>query len=140
MITSELIDPDEAGEVLNDPEVYDRIVDDYCPERIEWPSYCTYLGGYVDQDLASVSIVHETERGYQFHFQVLQEYRDHKQELLRQALEYYLPVCKSLWCEIPDLYPGVYKLAREFGFREVEVKPDHFLKNGQRYDCRVLEL
>lgn len=140
MITSELIDPEEAAEVLNDPEIYERIVDDSCPDHIEWPSYCTYLGGYVGHGLASVSIVHETERGYQFHFQVLRPYRAHKDELLRQALEYYLPVCKSLWCEIPDLYPQVLRLAKAFGFREVDVLPDHHLKDGQRYDSRILEL
>lgn len=137
MITSELIDPEEAANVLDEPEIFDRITDDTCPEAIEWPDTCTYYGGYVDGELASVSVVHETERGRQFHFQVLRPFREYKDELATQALDYFgVP----LWCEIPDLYPQVYKIARRFGFREVEVMKDHYLKNGERYDSRILEL
>lgn len=144
IITSELIDPEEAVSILTDPEVYDRIKDDEFPEepptdRNVWPPpESIYYGGFVDGELASVSIVHPTENGGQFHFQVLKPYREHKRELLRQALEYYRDW--NLWCEIPDLYPGVLKLAKEFGFREVEVLSDHYVKNGQRYDSRILEL
>lgn len=141
IITSELIDPEEASIVLEDPEVYERIRDDRCPTDpadMDWPRDATYLGGFVDAELASVSITHRTPRGDKFHFQVLKSYREHKRELLRQALEYYRGL--DLYCEVPDLYPQVYNLAIEFGFHEVEVLRDHYVKNGQRYDSRILEL
>lgn len=144
MITSELIDIEEAVSILTDPEVYERIRDDEFPEeppkdRNVWPPpESIYYGGFVDGELASVSIVHPMENGDQFHFQVLKPYREHKRELLRQALAYYSD--RKLWCEIPDPYSSVLKLAKEFGFREVEVRPGAHLKNGQRYDSRILEL
>lgn len=140
MITTELIDPEEASEVLDDPRIFEVITDDHCPDKIEWPSDCTYIGGYVNREIASVCIAHHTERGYQYHVQILPEYREHKDELLEQALEMALDMYGTLWCEIPDLYPNVLKVAKDFGFREVETLKDNYLKNGVLYDSRILEI
>lgn len=144
IVTTELVDPEEASEVINHPAIYDLLVDDTAHDRfqgrIELPDDAIYAGGFVDKELASVSIAHLTERGHQYHFQCLPEYREHKYELGQQGMELIVPMCENVWCEIPDLYPEVYHFARKFGFREVEILKDHYVKNGERYDSRIMEL
>lgn len=139
MISTEIIDPDEASEVLNDPWVYDRITDDHCPEKMkEYPSDAFYVGGYINHKLVAVSIVHLFELGYKFHYQVLKAYRKYARFLMDESLEIILPIFKKLYCEIPSCYPSVINFAKKSGFREIEVKDNSHLKNGQYFNCHLM--
>lgn len=141
MITTEIIDPEEASEVLNDPWIYDRITSDNSPNSVdEYPSDAFYVGGYVNRKLVAVSIVHLFEMGYKFHYQVLSAYRKYARFLLDEALDIILPIFKRLYCEIPSCYQSVINFARKSGFREVSVDKNAFLKNGHKYDRYLMVL
>lgn len=138
MITTEIIDPEEAAEVLNDPWVYDRITHDDSPASVdEYPSDAFYVGGYVNRRLVAVSIVHLFELGYKFHYQVLKAYIRYARFLLDEALQIILPIFKRLYCEIPSCYRSVINFARKSGFRPVEVRGS-FVKNGHAYDRHLM--
>jgi len=139
VITSRIISPKEAAKVLNDPEIYDRISNDNCPDTFdEYPDTALYIGGYVNGQLVSVSIIHETKIGYKFHYQVLKQHRKYAGKLLKQAIGPILQICESIYCEIPSLYRSVINFASKHGFEVVEIKNACYPKNGINYDVHVM--
>lgn len=132
MINIEYIEASQAEKVLLNPEIYDRISDDDCPLILELPEM-DYLGGFVDGELASVTIFHPFRDGMKIHFNVLKEYRSKADFLLDASMVYDCPI----YVEIPTLYPEVINYAKHHGFKEISRRFNTYRKNGKLYD-RVL--
>lgn len=136
MISARFCTSAEALTILKDPEIYDRITDDNCPTLQDFvlPDRVRvhYIGGYVGGTLAALSVIHHDNK---FHFMVLEPYRRHARELLKQSLSLW-PV--KVWCEIPACYRTVINFARRNGFVELGIIPKAHRKNGQIYDIHIM--
>ena len=131
---------EDAKKIILDDEVYDRISDDICPnkETLIFPENLLYIGGYVDDQIVSAAVVHGSEYGDMAHFQVLKDYR---LRYARELLEKTLKLCpRPLYAEFPSLYKPYMNFVKKLGFKEIEMKKNEFLKNGNVYDIHVLVL
>lgn len=120
--------------VILDKEIYDRIGDDNSPPREEFKIPIdggNFIGGYVDNKIASLFVVH----GKKMHFMVLKDFREHARELLQAS---FMLWPRDVYIEVPTLYRSVINFAKNFGFKEGDVKKNAHLKNGKLYDCQRL--
>ncbi len=124
----------EVDRVVYDPEIYDRISDDNSPplEAFQMVYLGTMITGYVNGEVASLFHVVSGK----LHYMVLKPYRRHARALLRQAFELYP---HPVWCSIPALYMEVINFALNFGFRRFAIEEKGHKKNGEFYDCHLLE-
>ena len=139
-LSIKVIDKNEAKKVLSDDDIYNRISDDTSPkkESITFPDGVNYLGGYLGSKLISVFITHGSEYGMMAHFQVLKPYRiKHARELADKFLKI---VPRPLYAEFPSLYKPYMNFVKKLGFKEIDMKENVYLKNGNYYDLYVLVL
>lgn len=136
MIELKLIDRVEAARVILDPEIYDRISNDKCPEYFELPDI-PYWGGYVNGELASLNIEGEFRDGIKIHFQVLKNYRKHARELLEISIK---DIDYPIYAEIPTCFQSTINFALKAGFRTIEIKPENYLKYGKLHDRYLMRL
>lgn len=131
----ETIDEEEIKSILLDDEIYDRITDDFCPDKEDYVLYkqAKFIGGYVDGKIVGLVIHHDRE----IHMQVLKQFRrEHKRDLLHQAIE--LIDDDRIYAEIPALFPSVIEFAKQEGFKEDKIIKDCYLKNGKTYDTHIM--
>ena len=126
---------EDAKEILTDDEIYERISDDKCPskEAISFPDI-NYIGVYLDEKIISLAMVYAGI----FHFQVLKPYRlKYAREALIRSVDMFR---KPLYVEIPSLHKTTINFSKKFGFKEIDMKNNSYLKNGNLYDMHVLVL
>ncbi len=133
MINLRQVTTQEAEKVLFDPEIYDRISDDLCPLTVDLPDI-DYWGGYIGDELASITIYHPFRDGLKIHFHVLKPYRSMARHLLDISLLYEGPI----YVEIPTKYQSVINFAKNAGFTEIERRFNSYCKNGKLYDKVLL--
>lgn len=118
--------------MIFDSEIFEKSKDDYAPD----PRLCDinsadlsaheFIGGYVEDEIASLFVVH---KGL-MHFSVLKKFRMLARELLSSSLEFW---GKPVAVEIPSLYRSVINFAINNGFVETHITEDCFVKNGKKY-------
>lgn len=136
MITVDYANNRDVDVLVYNPELSDRITDDYCPALKDFEMQyhnSVFIGGYIEGKIASLFIVHMDQT---MHFMVLPCYRMRARELLNESLKLW-PY--DVYCIIPVLYKPVINFARKMGFKEVARLPDDHLKNGVYYDSFKLE-
>lgn len=128
------ITKEQAAIVVKDPEIYDRIAKDACPnpDDFEMPDI-KYLGCYIDDNLAAVFMDVE-ERS---HFQVLKPYRKHAREIAKLFIDVHgYPVIG----EVPTLYMSYINFLKKLGFELLSIAKSNYTKNGVKYDTHRLIL
>ena len=127
----------EIKSVLCHPVIYDCISDDNCPtsDKFEPPMGAQYIAGYVDNDIIGLMIYHRVTEGLKCHIQVLPEYRKlYSREFAQMALKFGEAKNATIFSEIPVCYPNVIKIAKEFGFKQIGIIRENYLKNGINFD------
>ena len=94
-----------------------------------------YIGGYLENKIISLFVVHDFELGNLAHFQVLKDYRMYARGLIKLSLELFN---KKVYVRIPALYQSVINFAKHSGFKEISVEKNGILKNGQYYDRTIM--
>lgn len=142
----QLADDADIDAVLRHPEIWGRISSDESPKAQDWEisRRGVYLGGYVDGEVVAIMVFHEVGDSVgKCHIHTIPERRKEiAAEFAQGALEWYWTYFDHdrLLAEIPTLYPDVIGFAKKFGFEEVGIGQDPFLKSGQLYDKVILRL
>ncbi len=134
MITAHQPSYEEIVKLVFDDELYDRMTDDNCPpkEEFELPTEgYEAIGGYLYSQIVSLFLVY----GDELHFVVLKPYRKHAVKLLDASFKM-RP--QTVCCKIASLYRPVINFAKNYGFKEIDIEPMAFKKNGQLYDIHKL--
>lgn len=135
-IKAKIARKNDVDRVIYDDEIYDRIGDDMCPpkEEFQFPyGELVTIGGYVDDKIASLFIVHKNN---EMHFMVLKSYRKYARRLLKASFGLW-PF--DVWVNIPALYMSVINFSRKNGFVVSEIIKNGHLKGGKLYDCYILK-
>lgn len=129
------VNKDEAASVILDPEIYDRITDDRCPQITElWDD--EYYGGYVDGEIVSVATFETFLDGLKVHFMVLKEYRSYARSLFEQSLSGHSGV---VYAQIPACFMTTINFVKHHGFKLVKVEPESYIKYGEHHDRHLLK-
>jgi hypothetical protein len=138
MITAKAPNRDEIARMIFDPEIFERSKDDFAPDPLNCDihkadlSQHEFIGGYVDDEIASLFVVHKGV----MHFSVLKHYRRYARELLDVSIKIWN---KPVAVEIPSLFRSVINFARNYGFVETHITEDFFVKNGKKYRKHHME-
>ena len=130
MLSIKIPNKKDIDAILFDPEIYERITDDYTNgQDIQVPYDDWYfLGAYIDGKIVGLFYVHDDNW---MHFAVLKEYRRYAGEILKECLKLY-PY--KVYVTIPTKFRNVINFAKKNGFKESAVLAKHYLKNGVFYD------
>jgi hypothetical protein len=132
LITAKVPSRSEIAVLLFDPEIYEKSRDDFTPKVENCDinkadlSQHIFIGGYVDEEIASLFVLHKGV----MHFSVLKKYRHKARELLYVTLEKW---GQPVSVEIPSLHRSVINFAINCGFVETHIADDSFVKNGKSY-------
>lgn len=141
MITARHATYQETCKLFYDDELYDRISDDNCPGKEDFelpPAGYEAIGGYISGEIASIFFVyydHVYKENNHMHFMVLKPYRKYARKLLDASFKIYP---QNVFCEIPSLYRAVINFAKNYGFKEMQIRKQEYKKNGQLYDMHRL--
>lgn len=142
MILAEINDRESINKVLKNPDIYDVISSDGCPDAcdMEFPinDDYQYIAGFVGGEIIGILVYHSYKDGRECHVQVLPEYRfDFAIEFGKQALKFKgdLP----LYAEIPEKYKNVLAFAKANKFEIIGEHSDKYIKNGVEYPVKILK-
>lgn len=139
MIVRETVCLDKIKRIFGDPEIYDRIADDYAPPLEEFEPAPPCEGLYYVTDESNIGLVfYHWKNGITLegHIQVLKEFRHLAMDFGQAALDWAWnnTEAKKIIAVVPTLYPDVIKFVEKFGFeREGETKRS-YEKNGVLYN------
>ena len=125
----------EVARVLYDDEIWERITDDHCPPREQFPvPPLHYLGGYVDGTIVALYSLHtDTARheGWRMHFMVLKAHRRLASLFIAAFLEL---SPRPLYVVIPKCYRSVINFAGKWGFDLYAIDLNAYRKGGRSFD------
>lgn len=133
-----------ADNILTNPVILSTITED--GTIYKYPSIRNshiYLTSFLDNKPIGLTILHPNKyKQWQVHIQVLPEYREKYGIAFGKACiawgwDYGIDTC---YATIPVIYPNVKAFAELLGFKQVDVLPKSYMKNGRLVDKWVIRL